>query len=100
MCSASFTLGNGERYQCASHVNGGACSNTISVSKALVESRVLDQIRKDLRDPDVVREGGAGERHRLEDRPAARPVLSLPVGGIDVAMLPLMGLWRRRQGRK
>ena len=56
ICDASFTLANADRYQCASHVNGRACSNTLSVRRSLVELRVLETVRADLSDPRIVAE--------------------------------------------
>jgi site-specific DNA recombinase len=56
VCDASFVLSNGERYQCSSHVNGGACSNRISVRRDLVETRVIDTVQADLADPEFIAE--------------------------------------------
>ena len=56
VCGASFVLTNITRYQCASHVNGRACTNRISVKRDLVEDRIVDTIRADLSDPDVIAE--------------------------------------------
>jgi site-specific DNA recombinase len=43
-CEASFTLSNGTRYQCASHVNGGdsACSMSLSVPRERAEQRIIE----------------------------------------------------------
>lgn len=51
ICEAGFTISNGERYQCASHMNGRACTNTISVRKSIAEARILGQVKADLLDP-------------------------------------------------
>jgi DNA invertase Pin-like site-specific DNA recombinase len=56
LCGASFTLANKERYQCASHLNGRACENTISVRRSIVESRILDTLKSDLLNPSVIAE--------------------------------------------
>jgi hypothetical protein len=40
----------------ASHWHGGACSNTINVSRSIVQDIMLDGIREDLSDPAVIDE--------------------------------------------
>ncbi len=55
-CSAAFVISNGERYQCASHLNGRCCDNTISVKRSLVESILLRNVRADLQDPELIAE--------------------------------------------
>src|SRR5262249_53253216 len=56
VCGASFTLRNREFYCCASHWHGAACSNTINVSRTLVQDIILGGIRDDLADPEVIAE--------------------------------------------
>lgn len=56
VCEASFTLADARAYACASHVNGGACSNTIRVARKLLESEILDSVKADLRDPELIAE--------------------------------------------
>lgn len=70
-CGAAFVLANRERYQCSSHVNGGACSNRLSVRKSLVESRVIDTVRADLSDPEFIAEFERALRRALSKPPAA-----------------------------
>jgi site-specific DNA recombinase len=43
-CGAALVMASKERYQCASHVNGGnnTCSNSLSVERTRVERRLLD----------------------------------------------------------
>jgi site-specific DNA recombinase len=55
-CGAAFTISNGERYQCATHVNGRACTNTLSVRRSVVESVLLKNVKADLRDPEIIAE--------------------------------------------
>jgi site-specific DNA recombinase len=50
-CHATFVLSNGNRYQCATHVNGDACPVSISLPRERAESRVLDCIETDLFNP-------------------------------------------------
>jgi hypothetical protein len=56
LCGASFTLRNREFDCCASHWHGAACSNTINVSRKLVQDVILGGIREDLADPEVIAE--------------------------------------------
>lgn len=70
VCEASFVLSSGERYQCSSHVNGGACTNRISVRRSLVETRVIDTVRADLSDPEFIAEFERSLR-RSADKPKA-----------------------------
>ncbi|MCP5328577.1 MAG: recombinase zinc beta ribbon domain-containing protein [Sinobacteraceae bacterium] len=56
LCDAAFVLSNGTRYQCSSHVNGGACSNRLSVRRSLVETKVIDTVQADLTDPEFIAE--------------------------------------------
>lgn len=51
VCGAAFTLRKREFYCCASHWHGAACSNSINVSRHLVQDVMLDGIREDLGDP-------------------------------------------------
>jgi site-specific DNA recombinase len=56
LCEAAFVISNGERYQCASHLNGRACTNTVSVRRSVVESVLLKNVKADLQDPEVIAE--------------------------------------------
>jgi site-specific DNA recombinase len=56
VCGASFVLAGARAYACASHVNGAACSNRIRVSRKLVELKILEGVKQDLRDPDIIAE--------------------------------------------
>lgn len=69
LCEASFVLSNGSRYQCASHVNGRACNNRISVKRELVQKRIVDSIREDLTDPDTIAEVEKMVRHAIRNKP-------------------------------
>jgi site-specific DNA recombinase len=55
-CEAAFVISNGERYQCASHLNGRACTNTVSVRRSVVESVLLRNVKADLQDPEIIAE--------------------------------------------
>jgi site-specific DNA recombinase len=72
ICDATFTLANADRYQCASHVNGRACSNTLSVRRSLVEARILDSVRADLQDGRLVAEVERRFRHVMKARRAPK----------------------------
>ena len=63
-CRASFALSNGTRYQCSSHHEGGdsACSVSLSVPRARVESVIMDCVENRLLDP--VHLTQAEERYR------------------------------------
>ena len=50
-CEANFVLSNGTRYQCATHVNGDACSVALSVPRARVESVIMECVQTDLLNP-------------------------------------------------
>ena len=69
VCGASFVLSNGSRYQCASHVNGRACTNRISVKRDLVEDRIVDTIRADLSDPEIIAEIEKLVRQAVRSKP-------------------------------
>jgi site-specific DNA recombinase len=56
VCGAAFTLRNRDYYCCASHWHGAACSNSVNVSRHLVQDVMLDGIREDLSDPVVIAE--------------------------------------------
>ena len=71
-CGASFTVSNGERYQCASHINGDACDNSLSVRRLLVESRILEGVKADLRDPAIISEIEDRLQRALNARPKAK----------------------------
>ncbi len=49
-CEANFVMISGYQYGCASHTNGGkhACGNGLRVSRALVEEKLLEGIKRDL----------------------------------------------------
>jgi len=72
VCEAAFVLSNGDRYQCSSHVNGGACKNRISVRRDLVETRVIDAVKGDLADPEFIAEFERALR-RAAGTPKAAP---------------------------
>ena len=50
-CNATFVLSNGNRYQCATHVNGDACAVNLSLPRDRAERRILDSIEVDLFNP-------------------------------------------------
>jgi site-specific DNA recombinase len=56
VCGASFVLRNRDYYACASHWHGAACSNSINVSRTVVQQVLLGGIRDDLRNEEVVAE--------------------------------------------
>jgi hypothetical protein len=64
VCGASFTLSNAERYQCASHHDGGpsACDVSRSVPRTRVEEVIKGFIEDDLLDTGRLIE--VGERYR------------------------------------
>ncbi|MET0984301.1 MAG: hypothetical protein ABW034_02730 [Steroidobacteraceae bacterium] len=49
---------------------GAACKNAIRVRKTLVESRVLDSVKADLRDPQIIAEVEKPVRRALAARPS------------------------------
>src|SRR3979411_247200 len=56
ICGASFSLSDSRSYACASHVNGALCSNKLRVTRKLVELKVLETVKNDLRDPEIMAE--------------------------------------------
>jgi DNA invertase Pin-like site-specific DNA recombinase len=68
VCGASFVLRNREYYCCASHWNGASCSNTINVPRKLVQDVLLDGIREDLSDPEVIAEVERRMRAAVRER--------------------------------
>jgi site-specific DNA recombinase len=73
LCGAGFTMVNNQRYGCASHKGGNACSNNLTVARKLVESRILQSVKRDLLDPDVIREIESRVQRALKQRRKAKP---------------------------
>jgi site-specific DNA recombinase len=73
VCDASFTMADARAYACASYVNGAACENRIRVARTLIESRILDNVKADLRDPEVITEVERRVTHALAARTRSRP---------------------------
>ena len=73
LCGASFTLRNREFDCCASHWHGAACSNTINVSRKLVQDVILGGIREDLADPEVIAEVERRVRAAVRRREQRQP---------------------------
>ncbi len=57
-CGANFVVVSAYQYGCSSNVNGGkhACANTLRVSRALVEQKLLAGIKRDLFHPAAIAE--------------------------------------------
>jgi site-specific DNA recombinase len=68
ICGRSFVMVNRTRYGCASRVGGKACANRLTVPRTLAESRVLETIKRDLLDPEVIAEMEARVRQALKNR--------------------------------
>jgi DNA invertase Pin-like site-specific DNA recombinase len=68
LCDAKFTMADARAYACASYLNGHACTNHIRVRRIWAEDRILDSVRRDLRDPEVI-----AEVERRVIRALARP---------------------------
>jgi DNA invertase Pin-like site-specific DNA recombinase len=78
ICGARYTLIGEQRYACANHVNRGTCSNRRTVSRAVIEGRVLSGLKDKLLAPELVaeavreyqaewnRRAAAGDRRRAE----------------------------------
>jgi DNA invertase Pin-like site-specific DNA recombinase len=73
LCGAGFTMVNNKRYGCASHKGGNACSNNLTVARSLVESRILESVKRDLLDPEVIREIETRVERSLKQRRKAKP---------------------------
>lgn len=65
ICGASFSLADKNFYACSSHIFGAACSNTLRVRRSLVESRILEGLKADLLDAEVIVEIERRLRHAL-----------------------------------
>lgn len=63
-CEASFTLSNGDRYQCSSHHDGGpgACEVSLSLLRDRAEGVIMEFVQDDLLNPDRLTE--IAERYR------------------------------------
>lgn len=72
-CGSRFTLVNRRSYGCASYINGKACSNSLTVRRELVESRLLAGIREALSAEDVAVEVERRVRGALADRRRKKP---------------------------
>jgi site-specific DNA recombinase len=75
-CGSSLIVSGGPYYVCSTRVNGGAsaCENDVRIGRAAVEDLLLEDLRKSLRDPAVVREACQRARKRLRAKPAAPAV--------------------------
>jgi hypothetical protein len=73
VCDASFTMADARAYACASHINGAACENRIRVSRTLIQSRILDNVKADLRDPEVIAEVERRVMRALADCTRSKP---------------------------
>jgi site-specific DNA recombinase len=51
ICDARYVMANKTRYQCASHVNGSACTNGLSVDRVRVEATLLRCVHAELLNP-------------------------------------------------
>lgn len=56
LCGASFTLADKNYYACASHKYGACCSNTLRVRRTVVESRIVEGVKAELLDGEVIAE--------------------------------------------
>ena len=75
-CGANFVVVSAYQYGCGSNVNGGknACANTLRVSRALVEQKLLAGIKRDLFHPAAIEEFKRETTRLLaEHRRAKRP---------------------------
>ena len=72
-CDAAFTLRNRDYYCCASYWNGDACTNTINVSRKLVQDIIVSGIREDLQDPEVIGEVEKGVRAAIREQQRGKP---------------------------
>ena len=72
-CGASFVLRNRDYYACSSHWHGANCSNTLNVSRKLVQEIILAGIREDLSDPAVIQEVERAVRALVRQQTGRKP---------------------------
>jgi hypothetical protein len=53
-CGSHYTITNQRSYECSSHHDGRACSNSVRVRRDRIETILLDPIRKELLTPERV----------------------------------------------
>ena len=69
LCGSTYTLADARTYQCASYVNGRACTNAKRVKRTEVETKLLAGIKEDLLNPTVIAELVRRIRAALRSRP-------------------------------
>ena len=52
-CAGGYTIMGKDRYGCAAHRSRGTCSNTLTIRRQEIESRVLDGLKERLLAPDL-----------------------------------------------
>ena len=69
LCGANFVISGKDRYRCASWTNGRShlCTNTLTVSRRLVQSKMLEGVKRDLLSPDVIADVVKGVRAAVAD---------------------------------
>jgi site-specific DNA recombinase len=78
-CGAHYVGVNGREYGCATHRDGGVCSNEIRVRRDRVEDVVLGGLRTDLLAPDVVQQMAREMEHGFAEYLRTREARSVAV---------------------
>jgi site-specific DNA recombinase len=55
-CGGSFSLRGQGRFACSTHIDNNSCSNSRTISRDLIEARVLDGLRDKLMAPEIAAE--------------------------------------------
>jgi len=84
VCDARFTLTDERAYAWATYVNGAACTNRLRVARTLVEAKVLETVKADLRDPELIAQVERCFRRALASRGKPKADVGKRVGGIAV----------------
>jgi DNA invertase Pin-like site-specific DNA recombinase len=72
-CGANYVVSDKYRYACSTHINRGeaACDNAIKVSRKVVETRLLESIKRDLFTPEAFQLFEAETSRLLKEHRAA-----------------------------
>lgn len=72
-CGARLVMASRLHYACSSRINGGACSSTVRVNRAVVESGILTGTKRELLKPEIVAEARKRIVRALKQR-KAKPI--------------------------
>lgn len=54
-CDAHYVISDATSYACSSHINGGACSNSVRVRRSRLEEVLIGKLQEDLLSPESIK---------------------------------------------